>query len=444
LPAESAGCDVVTLSRRLLLYVLAAHLLLAALAAGLWWVSPWLTLAAEAVFAITLTWGLLLVRRAGSPLDQSRTALELIRSREFTTRLLPTGAPEVDTLVEAYNELSSDLRAERVRLQEQQWFLEKIVAASPAGIVTFDLDGRVLSANAAAVRLAGHLVPGTALSSLPAPLGEALAGIAPGESRLVPDGARRRLLCRMSEFFEQGFSRRFLLIEELTEELHQSERAAYAKLIRVMAHEINNSVGAGNSLLASCRAYGAQLAPGDREEFERALALAIARGEHLNAFLNRFADVVRLPAPRRAPTDLAALVRSAVLFMQAAAPRGVAWQVQVPDRGPMIEADAYQLEQVLINVLKNALDAVGQSGTIAITLEAAATPDGPARLVIADDGPGIPEAARQELFSPFFTTKPGGQGIGLTMAREILTAHGYPFGLENEPGRGARFWIDCL
>ena len=430
-----------TLGRKFVVYLVLVHLALAGAAVGLARISPWWTVLAEAVLAGSLTAGIVLLRQSRMTREQGATALALIRSGEYTTRLLDTGVPEVDALVSAYNAMSGDLREQRVRLQEQQWFLEKIVAASPSGIVTLDLDGRIADANPAARGWFGAetLVAGRRLDELPGAFGAALSGMTPGESRLVAEAGPRKFRCQLSEFVDLGFTRRFLLIDELSEELHRSERAAFEKLIRVMAHEINNSVGAGNSLLASCKGFAAELKPESRREFESALGLAIARGEHLNVFLNRFADVFRIPLPRLETLDLAELLRGSMRLMQAGADPLVSWRIELPPGEWLVRADRYQLEQVVINVLKNACEAASPSGEITI---ARVSKDGADRLEIRDAGPGIDPLVAGQLFSPFFSTKAGGQGIGLTMAREILDAHGFRFGLENRPGGGAVFWIE--
>lgn len=431
-----------TLGRRFVVYLVLVHLALAAAAVALARIDPLWAVLAEGVLAASLVTGLVLLRRARMTREQGAVALALIRSGEFTTRLRDTGVPEMDALVAAYNAMSDDLREQRVRLQERQWFLEKIVAASPSGIVTLDLDGRIADVNPAASRwLGGPDAPpiGRRLDELPGAFGAGLAGIAPGESRLLAEAGPRRFRARLSEFVDLGCARRFLLMDELSEELHRSERAAFEKLIRVMAHEINNSVGAGNSLLASCRPFASELSPESRQEFESALGLAIARGEHLNVFLNRFADVFRLPAPRVESLDLAELLRSVTRLMQAGADPRVAFRLELPPERWLIRADRYQLEQVAINVLKNAREAASPIGSVTIRR---VTKDGADRLEISDTGPGIDPTAASQIFSPFFTTKAAGQGIGLTMAREILEAHGFRFGLENRDAGGATFWLE--
>jgi PAS domain-containing protein len=145
----------VTLGRKFVVYLVLVHLALAAAAVGLALIAPWWTLLAEVVLVASLVAGIVLMRQSRMTREQGTTALELIRSGEFTTRLRDTGVPEVDALVAAYNTASGDLREQRVRLQEQQWFLEKIVAASPSGIVTLDLDGRIAEVNPAARRWLG-------------------------------------------------------------------------------------------------------------------------------------------------------------------------------------------------------------------------------------------------------------------------------------------------
>ncbi len=196
------------------------------------------------------------------------------------------------------------LRGERVQLQEQQHFLARILHESPGGIVVLDFDGRVSLANPAAERLLQ--APGDALTGAAARRARPCARPRPGGARrqvsvaCLPCGADAASRAQHGTFLDRGFRRSFFLLEELTEELRHSEKAAYEKLIRMLSHEVNNTVGATNSLLNSCLTYGVQLDPHDRADFEHALGVVIARTEQLSAFMASFADVVRLPAPRLA------------------------------------------------------------------------------------------------------------------------------------------------
>ena len=339
-------------------------------------------------------------------------------------------------------EMVDHLREERIRLQEQHFFLEKVLRASPAGIVTLDFDGRVATANPSAAQML-QLPPdgliGRTLAEIEAPPARDLAALAAGESRVLPLRGSRRVKCHRSEFLDRGFPMPFFLMEELTEELRQSERAAYEKLIRMMSHEVNNSVGAASSLLHSCLTYKDQIREEDRQDFETALGVVIERAAELNRFMRGFSDVVRIPPPRLQPGDLHELVkRAAALFRAEAERRRIAWVWEVEERLDPVPMDRGQMEHVVVNVLKNAVEAIGEDGTITIRIGRQA---GRARVVIEDSGRGIGPEVRPNLFVPFFSTKPNGQGIGLTMVQEILSQHRFEFSLDGPPGGPTRFTV---
>jgi len=370
------------------------------------------------------------------PLDLIRTGAELIGERDFTSQFREVGQPEMDALIRIYNRMIDRLREERLKLQEQHYFLEKILAASPAGIATLDFDGRISSLNPAAealLQVSAAAVSGREVGALPEPLGPALAAIPKGSSEVLALAGGRRLKATRAELFDRGFPRGFLLLEELTEELRASEKAAYGKLIRMMSHEINNSVGAVGSLLDSFRGYAPDLGTEDREDYLQGIAVAITRLENLQAFMNGFADVVRLPPPDRRPTDLARLVDEILILLRPELERRsirVEWEA-VAD-APAVSLDRNQIEQVLMNVLKNAMESIGEDGTLVLRLERAA-------LTLRDSGPGIPDDVRALLFTPFFSTKRNGRGLGLTLVQEILSAHGFAFSLGPAEDGGAEF-----
>jgi signal transduction histidine kinase len=240
-------------------------------------------------------------------------------------------------------------------------------------------------------------------------------------------------------FYDRGFSRRFFLIEELTDELRQVERAAYEKLVRVMSHEVNNTVAASTSLLHSAMTYAPELGSESRADFERAIEIVIGRTEQLNQFLRRFADIFRLPPPTRSPHDLRMIVASLVTLMSARQDaREIRWTRSLEGEPVVVDVDRAQLEQAVVNVLGNAVEAAGPTGAITVRVS---HEDGRPLLVVEDSGPGLTEEARAHLFTPFFSTKARGQGIGLTLVQEILSAHGCDYGLESEAGRPTRFVI---
>jgi signal transduction histidine kinase len=254
----------------------------------------------------------------------------------------------------------------------------------------------------------------------------------------LSNGGRVRGQC--ATFVERGHPRRFYLVEELTEELRQSEKSAYEKLIRMMSHEVNNTIGATRSLLQSSAAYGDGLPDARRAELCEALGIAGNRLERLNSFMRGFADVVRMPPPVKRPTDVARLLDACVRLVQAQSDEArVVWSREGDGSLGVVHMDEAQMEQVLINVLKNAVEALPAGGG-RIIVRAAPNQDG-VIIEIEDSGAGIPPDARPHLFTPFFTTKQNGQGIGLTMVQEILRRHGFAYSLDGPPGGPTRFRI---
>jgi two-component system, NtrC family, nitrogen regulation sensor histidine kinase NtrY len=426
-----------SLRAKILLYLVLIHAILAAISFVVLRENRLWLLAVEALFVLSIVLGALLVRAFFVPLDLIRTGAELIGERDFTSQFREVGQPEMDALIRIYNQMIGRLREERLKLQEQHYFLDRLLTASPAGIVTLDFDGRVTSLNLAAGKLLGVL-PDEANEKSLAELAPPLAAIPVGGSEVLSLQGGRRLKVSRAEFFDRGFPRSFLLLEELTEELRASEKAAYGKLIRMMSHEINNSVGAVGSLLDSFRGYAPDLGEEDRNDFLQAITVAVTRLENLRSFMNGFAEVVRLPPPDRRPTDVKQLVDEILVLLRPELDRrriAVRWE---PSKAiPPIELDRNQIEQVLVNVLKNAQESIGEDGTITLRLGRRGRPS----LSIEDSGPGIPEEVRALLFTPFFSTKRNGRGLGLTLVQEILSAHGFEFSLGAGEGGGAEFWV---
>jgi nitrogen fixation/metabolism regulation signal transduction histidine kinase len=382
---------------------------------------------------------------------------QFLNDSDYTTRFREVGQPEIDRLIVVYNRMIDSLRTERQRVEEQHYFLGRILDVSPSGIVVLDLDGRIDLVNPAAERLLQRpaaALRGRGLASPDVPLFDTLLSLAPGESRVTAAQGGRRVRVQRGTFVDRGFSRGFFLIEELTEELRQSEKAAYEKLIRMMSHEVNNSVGASSSLLQSSLSYGTQLSVADRADFERALQIAIDRMGQLNLFMRSFADVVRRPAPARQAVNVVDVLRRIEGLVRAdREARGIGWRWEIHEESAVVALDPVQMEQALLNVVKNAIEAIDYAapprerrpasgpaarGTVAVRLQRV---DAHLRLDVEDTGPGIPAAVREQLFTPFFTTKPHGQGIGLTMVQEILSNHGFGFALESRPAGPTTFTI---
>ncbi|UCE03645.1 MAG: PAS domain-containing protein [Candidatus Latescibacterota bacterium] len=438
-----------TLRLRFLLYLALLHAVFAAAAAlFLWQHRVWL-LAVEAFFLLSAIVGVVLVRRLFEPIQLIRSGAQFMSESDFTTRFLETGQPELDELARVYNRMVDHLREERTRNEEQESFLQRVLAASPSGIVTLDFDGRIVMANRSATTMLGQdssSLAGQRLDELGIPFADALARLGAGGSTVLPLTGRRRVKCQKGEFFDRGFPRFFIMMEELSEELRRSEKSAYEKLIRMMSHEVNNTTGSVHSLLESCLRYESQLAEPDRVDFSQALRVAMRRSSHMNQFMKRFADVVRLPPPKLQEVDLRELVGGIVRLLETEArERNIEIEMECAPGPTPTRCDPALLEQALLNIVRNSIEAIDRNGTVSIRYTGNGSghkaPLPAPTLVIEDSGPGFSADVRRNLFLPFFTTKESGQGVGLTLVAEILDAHGFEYSLDSAPGQPTRFAI---
>ncbi|MCU0341613.1 MAG: ATP-binding protein [Spirosomaceae bacterium] len=360
------------------------------------------------------------------PINLLSSGMEALKDQDFNVKFVPTGKPETDQLINIYNQMIDQLREERTRQEQQNFFLEKLVQTSPTGILILDYDERVATLNPKALNLLKideEQVVHQSVCDLQHPVFQAIAHLKTGQSKIVSINGTQTFRCQKAHFIDRGFARYFVLIEELTVELLAAEKNAYGKVIRLMAHEVNNSIGAVNSILDSSLSYFDQT-----PDLQHALQVAIERNDHLNHFMRNFADVVRLPPPRKEHFALRELLQRVATLMEPMAQKrqvALVWQL---DKGTFdVFIDIQQMEQVFINVFKNAMEAIGQNGTITLQTNA-----NQRILQIIDTGRGIAPDVANQLFSPFFSTKTHGQGIGLTLVREILINHGFEVSLQTK------------
>lgn len=386
-----------------------------------------LFLVSELLILISVAISLQLYKQMLKPLQTMVDGAEAIKDREFNMKFLRTGTPEMDRLVDVYNQMMDHLKMERTRQEQQHFFLEKLIHTSPTGILILDFDDNIQQVNPKACELLGitekELLK-QPVEEIDKPLMREITGLRSGQSKTIsPDGIHTYKLQR-SHFIDRGFARSFVMIEELTAEILAAEKKAYGKVIRMMAHEVNNTIGPVNSILDSTLKTRDLWTDGN-ETLKNALNVAFERNQNLNFFMRNFADVVRLPPPNKTHVDLEQLVkRAATLFEFQAADLRIQFLFQMPGEPFMVHADQQQLEQALINIIKNAMEAIGSNGRITIALDAAAH-----KLTITDTGPGISDEHSEQVFTPFFSTKPNGQGVGLTLTKEILLNHGFAFSL---------------
>lgn len=404
--------------------------------------NPILLISSE--FVIPVLYGITIWMMISSlkPISSIGRSLNLLKEGEFNITLVKTGNSDVDNIIEVYNSMINRLREERLSVREKNHFLDLLIESSPLGIVMMDLDDKIIEINKAAARslgINGDCYKGKALTELNSNLSNELAKISFEEKQLVILADGQKFLCRKLFFMDHGFKHPFYIIEEFTEEIKKAEKEAYGKLIRMMAHEVNNTVGAVNSIMTSIQSNPETFVNSDLDDSIRMLGVAIQRNYQMNRFMQNFSNVVKLPAPDKEKMDLNESLSLVIESYNAELKeKNIYVEMDLDITIPLINADRSQMEQVFLNIIKNAKEAVPVNGHLKII-----TQKNPVAVIFRDDGPGLSREVSEKLFTPFFSTKPGGQGIGLTLGQEILTNHGFSFSFRNTETIGAEFKIIC-
>jgi nitrogen fixation/metabolism regulation signal transduction histidine kinase len=398
-------------------------------------------IAAEALIVISLGFSVYFFVAFSKPLKLINSGIESIQDKDFSMRLVKVGQPELDSLIEVYNQMIDRLRHERTLQQEQHYFLEKLLLASPSGILILDPGGKIKMMNPAAEVFTGLKfsevkdIPLAAFESKP--LIKELLKIGINETQTVPVSGLLKYKVHRSYFINQGFRNQFLVIEELSNEIYKIERSAYEKVIRTISHEFNNSIGPINSVLGSLKTHIMKSEPDQQPDFENAIEVVIQRNYSLNDFIRRYAQLFKLPPPIREKCNINELVlRLEKIFHHEMRQHEITFTLELSSDPLVWQVDINQFELVVSNILKNAIEATGKGGEISVST--ATHPDG---LYIYNTGEPIPSEVQKQLFTPFFTTKKTGQGIGLTLVREILQNHQLRFSLESQPDGRTYFWI---
>jgi len=358
--------------------------------------------------------------------------LSALREGDYSIR--GRGARSDDALGEVMLELNSLAKVfqdQRLGALEATALLHAVMAEIDVAVFTFDHESRLRLANRAGERLVAQpleRILGRTAEELG--LAPALEGPAEVVDAAFPGGTGR-WGARRGTFRQEGRPHRLLVLSDLSKTLRAEERHAWQRLIRVLSHELNNSLAPIKSVAGSLeRLLDRQPRPADWEDdVKRGLSIVGGRAEALARFLQAYSVLARLPQPRLATVEVGPTVRR-VAALETRVPVSVA-----PGPDVSIQADADQLEQLLINLVRNAADAVRETGgRVTLGWKAAR---GELALTVDDEGPGLPDASN--LFVPFFTTKPHGSGIGLVLCRQIAEAHGGTVRLEARPGGlGAR------
>lgn len=366
----------------------------------------------EVLFVADLVFMIIFYRKVIRPVQILAGGMNLLKSQDWNVKLLRVGQTETDALVEVFNEMMERLHSQRSEIIEQRHFLSLLVEAAPVGIVVRGPDGVYDTVNPAS-RVFMSTPASSELDTIPDN----------GERIVRVDGESYR--CQRRHFLDRGVRCSFFIIENITHAIDIAEKAAYGKVIRLIAHEVNNTVAGLTTAIGSVESD-------DREILEA----CTRRAMDLSRFIGRFADVVRIPEPTFEQVSLSELVKNTSHFLESICSRHCSKLVlDLYEGDEKVKADPVLLGQALVNIVKNASESTGNGGMVRIETT-------PQTLTVTDNGGGITPDKADRIFTPFYTDKPTGQGIGLTFVRSVLTGHHANYSLSTDPSDGlTRFVI---
>jgi two-component system, NtrC family, nitrogen regulation sensor histidine kinase NtrY len=384
------------------------------------------------IVAFCLGFAFALRERVILPLQTLSNLLAALGEGDFSIRARGArgGDPLGEVMIEV-NTLVETLRHQRLDALEATTLLRKVMAEIDVAVFTFDEERELKFVNRAGARLLAQPAERT-LGRHADDLGleDCLEGEAPRVINTAFPGGVGRWEIRRSSFRQGGRPHELLVLSDLSQPLREEERQAFQRLIRVIGHEMNNSLAPIKSIAGSLATIIERDPPPSdwREDMQRGLAVIASRSESLSRFMSAYARLAKLPPPKLAPLDVGTVIDRVVSLEKG-------HNIQIaPGPRLTVQGDSDQLEQLLINLLRNAMDAVRETGG-AVRVGWQRLPGSPPsmELWVEDEGPGLSNTGN--LFVPFFTTKPGGSGIGLVLSRQIAEAHGGSLVLGNRDDR---------
>ena len=393
----------------------------------------------EGVITLSLIYLAYFYRKVVKPLNTIANGMDLLREQDFSSRLKSVGQLEADRIVDIFNRMMQQLKEERLRLREQNHFLDLLISVSPMGVVILTFDGKISMANKAALQFlevdTEEDMLDKGMEDLKTPLAEEMSRLPKDTTETIRLSDSHIYRCSCLSFVDRGFAHPFFLIESLTSEVMKAEKKAYEKVIRMIAHEVNNSVAGITSTLDTVD--DALQTMDDTDDLREVMKVCVERGYRLSRFITRFADVVKIPEPQLEEVRLNDRISACERFLEnICQDHQVDLRMDLCEENPWVKIDTSLFEQVLINMVKNSVESIEKNGVITLRTSAS-----PVMLEVADTGRGISKEVETKLFTPFFSTKPNGQGIGLIFIREVLMKHGCSFSLRTSEDGITRFRI---
>ena len=368
----------------------------------------------EGVITLSLIYLAYFYRKVVKPLDTIANGMDLLREQDFSSRLKSVGQLEADRIVDIFNRMMQQLKEERLRLREQNHFLDLLISVSPMGVVILTFDGKVSMANKAALQFlevdTEENMLNKGMEDLKTPLAEEMSRLPKDTTETIRLSDSHIYRCSRLSFVDRGFAHPFFLIESLTSEVMKAEKKAYEKVIRMIAHEVNNSVAGITSTLDTVD--DALQTMDDTDDLREVMKVCVERGYSLSRFITRFADVVKIPEPQLEEVRLNDRISACERFLEnICQDHQVDLRMDLCEENPWVKIDTSLFEQVLINIVKNSVESIEENGIITLRTSAS-----PVMLEVADTGRGISKEVETKLFTPFFSTKPNGRVSALSLS----------------------------
>lgn len=364
-------------------------------------------------------------KRIVKPIRTLAQGMDMLKMQDFTQRLKTIGQKETDTIAETFNAIISRLREEQIHTREQEHFLNLIINNTSTAIILLDGNNKISFLNSAATTLFGKDVVSKGLYEINTPVAKILSSVAPHSTITLPTNTGDLFRCTHETFMDSGYAHHFFIIENVTTEINNAQRTAYEKIIRMISHEVNNSM---TGILSTMQMLEEICHENNKlSYFEEPIDACINRSTQLGQFLSRIAQVVKIPDPKLRSCNINDCITQAVTFVKSEADnRNIDISIHYSAESIIKGIDIDLFQQALINILRNAMESIDKSGKISIDINEN-------HIFITDNGKGIDAKIAENIFRPFFSTKKGGQGIGLMMIADILTKHGFKYSLATNP-----------